>query len=50
MCIRDSLNALHLNELKEDCLPLKRAYADVVQESPKSTEYGYCLLYTSRCV
>ena len=37
----DYLNALHLNELKEDCLPLKRAYADVVQESPKSTEYGY---------
>ena len=36
----DYLNALHLNELKEDCLPLKRAYADVVQESPKSTEYG----------
>ena len=28
----DYLNALHLNELKEDCLPLKRAYADVVQE------------------
>ncbi|WP_290389427.1 UvrD-helicase domain-containing protein, partial [uncultured Bacteroides sp.] len=37
----DHLNALHLNELKEDCLPLKRAYADVVQESPKSKEYGY---------
>ena len=37
----DYLNALHLNELKEDCLPLKRAYADVVQESPKNTEYGY---------
>ena len=37
----DYLNALHLNELKEDCLPLKRANADVVQESPKSTEYGY---------
>ena len=37
----DYLNALHLNELKEECLPLKRAYADVVQESPKSKEYGY---------
>ena len=37
----DYLNAQHLNELKEDCLPLKRAYADVVQESPKNTEYGY---------
>ncbi len=37
----DYLNTLHLNELKEDCLPLKRAYADVVQESPKSKECGY---------
>jgi len=37
----DYLNALHLNELKEDCLPLKRAYADVAQESPKSKERGY---------
>lgn len=37
----DYLNTLHLNELKEDCEPLKRAYADVAQESPKSTEQGY---------
>lgn len=37
----DYLNTLHLNELKEDCLPLKRAYADVAQESPKSEERGY---------
>ena len=37
----DYLNTLHLNELKEDCQPLKRAYADVVQESPKSKECGY---------
>ena len=37
----DNLNTLHLNELKEDCQPLKRAYADVVQESPKSKECGY---------
>ncbi len=31
----DYLNALHLNELKEDCLPLKRAYrrsAGIAQE------------------
>lgn len=37
----DYLNTLHLNELKEDCEPLKRAYADVAQESPKSVERGY---------
>ena len=37
----DYLNTLHLNELKEDCYPLKRAYADVVQESPKESEHGY---------
>ena len=37
----DYLNTLHLEELKEDCYPLKRAYADVVQESPKSDERGY---------
>lgn len=37
----DYLNTLNLNELKEDCEPLKRAYADVAQESPRSTERGY---------
>ena len=37
----DYLNNLHLDELKEDCLPLKRAYADVAQESPKSEKRGY---------
>ena len=37
----DYLNTLHLNELKEDCYPLKRAYADVVQESPQESERGY---------
>ncbi|MDE6216129.1 UvrD-helicase domain-containing protein [Bacteroides sp.] len=37
----DHLNTLHLNELKEECLPLKHAYADVTQESPKSEERGY---------
>ena len=31
----DYLNALHLEELKEECIPLKRAYADVAQESPE---------------
>ncbi len=35
------LNVLHLNELNEECRPLKRAYADVVQESPKSEAKGY---------
>lgn len=35
------LNSLHLDELKEDCFPLKRAYADVVQESPRNVERGF---------
>lgn len=35
------LNSLHLDELKEECFPLKRAYADVVQESPKNVERGF---------
>lgn len=35
------LNTLHLNELKEECFPLKRAYADVAQESPKAEARGY---------
>lgn len=37
----DYLSLLHLNELKEECLPLKRAYADVAQESPKKEAKGY---------
>lgn len=37
----DYLNTLHLDELKEDCLPLKQAYSDVAQESPKSVERGH---------
>lgn len=37
----DYLNSLHLEELKEECFPLKRAYADVVQESPKTDSKGY---------
>lgn len=35
------LNQKHLEELKEECLPLKEAYGDVAQESPKDTELGY---------
>lgn len=35
------LNSLHLQELNEECVPLKRAYADVAQESPKKEEHGY---------
>ncbi len=37
----DYLNTLHLEELKEECFPLKRAYADVAQESPKTESKGY---------
>ena len=32
---------MHLEELKEECIPLKRAYADVAQESPKTENKGY---------
>ncbi len=35
------LNGVHLDELHEECLPLKHAYADVAQESPKHEERGY---------
>lgn len=35
------LNTLHLNELNEECYPLKQAYADVEQESPKNETRGY---------
>lgn len=35
------LNTLHLNELHEECYPLKQAYADVMQESPKAEAHGY---------
>ncbi|WP_373829149.1 3'-5' exonuclease, partial [Bacteroides heparinolyticus] len=34
-------NTLHLNELNEECYPLKQAYADVMQESPKAEAHGY---------
>lgn len=36
----DYLNSLHLEELKEECIPLKQAYADVAQESPKTEARG----------
>ena len=37
----DFFNDLHLAELKETCLPLQEAYADVAQASPKETCRGY---------
>ena len=35
------LNTMHLDDLYEECYPLKNAYADVVQESPRSQSLGY---------
>lgn len=35
------LNLKHLSELNTECLPLKEAYADVAQESPKKENKGY---------
>lgn len=35
------LNTMHLDDLHEECYPLKNAYADVVQESPRSQSLGY---------
>lgn len=35
------LNARHLDELDEECVPLKQAYADVAQDSPKAERNGY---------
>lgn len=37
----DHLNTLYLEELKEECFPLKEAYADIAQESPKTDNKGY---------
>ena len=37
----DHLNTLYLEELKEECFPLKEAYADVAQESRKTDNKGY---------
>lgn len=35
------LNQKQVDELNEECLPLKEAYADVAQESPKKENKGY---------
>lgn len=35
------LNEKHQTELHEECIPLKEAYADVVQQSPKAVNKGY---------
>ena len=35
------LNERHLQELKESCYPLQNAYADIVQESPRTQQRGY---------
>lgn len=37
----DYLNDKHQTELHEECTPLKEAYADVVQQSPKAVNKGY---------
>lgn len=37
----DYFNRLHLEELKEPCLPLLDAYGDVAQLSPKTQAQGY---------
>ena len=35
------LNGVYKQQLGKDCEDLQKAYADVVQESPRSTEKGY---------
>ncbi len=35
------LNILHQQDVNEECLSLQRAYADVIQESPRKEEKGY---------
>lgn len=37
----DYLNNVYKQQLNEDCTDLQKAYADVVQESPRSTAKGY---------
>lgn len=37
----DYLNEVYKKQLCKDCEDLQKAYADVVQESPRSTEKGY---------
>lgn len=37
----DYLNSVYKQQLNEDCTDLQKAYADVVQESPRTTAKGY---------
>ncbi|MCD7900555.1 MAG: UvrD-helicase domain-containing protein [Bacteroides sp.] len=37
----DFLNSIHRNLLNEECYPLKKAYQDIVQESPREEKKGY---------
>lgn len=37
----DYLNGIYKKQLAKDCEDLQKAYADVVQESPRTTEKGY---------
>ncbi|MDD3037699.1 exodeoxyribonuclease V subunit beta [Bacteroides sp.] len=37
----DYLNSIYKQQLEKDCEDLQKAYADVVQESPRTTEKGY---------
>lgn len=37
----DYLNAIHRNQLGEECFPLKKAYQDVAQQSPRKEIKGY---------
>lgn len=37
----DYLNGVYKQQMGKDCEDLQKAYADVVQESPKSTDKGY---------
>lgn len=37
----DYLNMVHRSQLSEECRPLKKAYKDVAQESPRSVDKGY---------
>lgn len=37
----DYLNSVYKRQLNEDCTDLQKAYADVVQESPRTTAKGY---------
>lgn len=37
----DYLNELYREQMKKECIPLQKAYADVQQESPKTVHRGY---------